>query len=66
MLWIDPRLSDWDSDMMRVIGYAHSELKVVTIKINTPTITLCVDACMNPKDLPEYMQPLTDDDDIKV
>ncbi len=57
MLWMDTDLSDWEPDDDELMDICATGITSRSASANTPRANVCDDAHMDPKDLPEHLQP---------
>ncbi len=58
MLWVDSDLSDWESDDDELTDVCATSITGKSASAKTPHANARDDTCMDPKDLPEHLQPL--------
>ncbi len=58
MLWVDSDLSDWESDDNELTDVHATSITSKSVSAKTPRANAHDDARMDPKDLPEHLQPL--------
>ncbi len=58
MLWVDSDLSDWESDDDELTDVHAIGITSRSTSAKTPRANAHDDACIDPKNLPEYLQPL--------
>ena len=58
MLWVDSDLSDWESDDDELTDVRATGVTSKSASAKTPRINARDDTRMDPKDLPEHLQPL--------
>ncbi len=57
MLWVDSDLSDWESDDDELTDVRATGIMSKSASVKTPRANGHDDACMDPKNLPEHLQP---------
>ncbi len=58
MLWVDSDFPDWDSDDDELTDVRATSITSRSASAKTPRATARDDVHMDPKDLPEHLQPL--------
>ncbi len=57
MLWVESDLSDWESDNDDLTDARATGIASKSASVKTPRANACDDVRMDPKDLPEHLQP---------